>query len=106
MPIYLTRNTGLIWQRPLPSWKLVVPCEATQLVGTLVVVYGLFMAPTGWEMALLVWAYALVSFLVASAIMVAVFRSLTNHPRRQSRHLERRWHGRAERFGVDGAGRM
>ena len=51
----------------MPSWKLVVPCETTQLVGTLVVVYGLFMAPTGWPLALLVWAYALVSFMVASA---------------------------------------
>ena len=24
MTIYLTRNTGWVWQRPLPSWKLVV----------------------------------------------------------------------------------
>jgi len=31
MTIYLTRNKGPIWEWPLPSWKLVVPCEATQL---------------------------------------------------------------------------
>ena len=31
MTIYLTRNTGPIWQRPWPSWKLVVPAEATQV---------------------------------------------------------------------------
>ena len=71
MTIYLTRNKGPIWERPLPSWKLVVPCEATQLLGTLAVVYGWFMAPTGWPLALLVWGYALVSFMVASLVRSA-----------------------------------
>ncbi len=52
MTIYLTRNTGPVWERPWPSWKLVVPAEATQLVGTLAVVYGWFMAPSGWPLAL------------------------------------------------------
>ena len=31
MTIYLTRNRGPIWERPLPSWKLIVPCEGTQI---------------------------------------------------------------------------
>ena len=45
MTIYLTRNKGPVWERPWPSWKLVVPARATQLAGTLAVVYGWFMAP-------------------------------------------------------------
>jgi H+-transporting ATPase len=45
MTIYLTRNRGPIWERPLPSWKLIVPCEGTQIGGTLAVVYGWFVAP-------------------------------------------------------------
>ena len=94
MTIYLTRNTGPIWQRPLPSWKLVVPCETTQLARHAGRRLRLFMAPTGWGLALLVWAYALVSFLIASAIKIAVYRSLTNHPWRQVRH-SRRIEGRA-----------
>ena len=64
MTIYLTRNVGSVWERP---W---VPAEATQVVGTLVVVYGFFMSPTGWPLALLVWAYTLVSFFVASAVKI------------------------------------
>jgi len=74
MTIYLTRNRGAIWERPWPNWRLVVPCEITQLLGTLVVVYGLFMAPTGWRLALFVWAYALTSFLIASAVKVGAYR--------------------------------
>ena len=76
MTIYLTRNRGPIWERPWPSWKLIVPAEATQLLGTLAVVYGVFMAPTGWVLALMVWVYALVSFLVASGIKILTYRVL------------------------------
>jgi len=89
MTIYLTRNTGAVWQRPWPSWKLVVPAEATQLIGTLVVVYGWAMTPTGWQLALLVWAYALASFVLASLIKIATYRLLDHRGARQARHLRR-----------------
>jgi len=89
MTIYLTRNTGPIWERPWPSWKLVVPCEATQVLGTLVVVYGFFMAATGWPLALMTWAYTLVSFFVASAVKIGVYHLITHSSARQARHLAR-----------------
>jgi len=89
MTIYLTRNTGPVWQRPWPSWKLVVPAETTQLVGTLVVVYGFFMAATGWPLALMTWAYTIVSFFVASAVKIGVYWMIAHRPGRQARHLAR-----------------
>ena len=66
-----------------------VPSETTQLFGTLVVVYGWFMAPTGWPLALMVWGYALVSFFVASAIKIGAYRLLDHRAARQARHLPR-----------------
>jgi H+-transporting ATPase len=87
MTIYLTRNKGTIWQRPWPSWKLVVPCEMTQVFGTLVVVYGLFMVPTGWKLALMVWAYALVSFFIASGLKIGTYWLLEHNAGWQARHL-------------------
>ena len=89
MTIYLTRNTGPVWERPWSHWKLVVPCEATQVLGTLVVVYGWFMSPTGWSLALLVWIYALASFFVASAVKIGVYRMIEDRPGRQARRLAR-----------------
>ena len=89
MTIYLTRNKGPIWERPWPSWKLVVPCEAIQLIGTLAVVYGLFMEPTGWRLALLVWAYSLTTFLGASAVKLVTYRLMEHRPLEQARHLAR-----------------
>ena len=76
-------------ERPCPSWKLVVPAELTQLLGTLVVVYGWFMAPAGWPYALLIWVYALVSFFVASTIKIGVYRLLDHRSASQARHLHR-----------------
>ena len=89
MTIYLTRNKGPVWERPWPSWKLVVPAETTQLIGTLVVVYGWFMAPTQWPLALMVWAYTLVSFMVASAIKIGTYHLMEHRPVWQARHLAR-----------------
>ncbi|HVB15723.1 MAG TPA: HAD-IC family P-type ATPase, partial [Stellaceae bacterium] len=89
MTIYLTRNKGAVWERPWPSWLLVVPAETTQLIGTLIVVYGWFMAPTGWSLALMVWGYTLVSFFVASAFKVGTYWLLDHRPARHARHLSR-----------------
>ena len=89
MTIYLTRNKGAIWELPWPSWKLVVPCETTQIVGTLVVVYGLFMAPTGWPLALMVWGYSLASFIIGSALKIGTLWMLDHRAGFQARHLAR-----------------
>jgi len=89
MTIYLTRNKGWVWQRPWPSWKLVVPSELTQLAGTLIVVYGIAMAPIGWALALFVWAYTLVSFFVANAVKVATHGLLDQRMASHARHLRR-----------------
>ena len=89
MTIYLTRNKGWMWQRPWPSWKLVVPSEATQLLGTLLVVYGVAMAPTGWWVAGVVWSYTLVSFFVANAVKVGTYRLIEHMTPARARHLSR-----------------
>jgi len=89
MTIYLTRNKGWVWERPLPSWKLVVPCEVTQLLGTLIVVYGIAMAPIGWRLAFLVWVYTVISFFVANVVKIATYRLLGHLIPSHARHLAR-----------------
>lgn len=89
MTIYLTRLKGPFFKRPWPSWKLILPCEATQLLGTLIVVYGLFMEPTGWRLALMVWGYALAAFVIASLVKIGLERLIAYRGGHQSRHLLR-----------------
>ncbi len=79
MTIYLAR-TGQqhFWERPFPSIALFGTAEITQVFATLIAIYGVFMTPTGWTLALIVWGYALVSFLINDQIKVWLFRKI--HP--------------------------
>jgi len=90
MTIYLTR-TGAepFWRRPLPSAALFWTSELTQLVATLVAVYGVFMKPIGWSLALLVWGYAIAWFLFNDFIKIHAYRLITHGAKRERRHIER-----------------
>jgi H+-transporting ATPase len=46
----------------------------TQIVATLIAVYGLFMTPLGWGWALFVWGYALVWFILNDRVKLLAYR--------------------------------
>ena len=79
MTIYLAR-TGQqhFWERPFPSLALFGTAEITQVAATFIAIYGVFMTPIGWSLALIVWGYALVSFLINDQIKVWLFKKI--HP--------------------------
>jgi len=89
LTIYLTRNAGWFWDRPLPNWRLFFACEATQALGTLAAVYGWFVAPIGWTYALLVWGYALAWFVINNVGKISVYRAIRGESAWMSRHLAR-----------------
>ena len=89
LTIYVTRNQRWFWSRPFPSWKLFLTCEATQLVGTLVAVYGVIVQPIGWTYALAVWAYALAWLPINSLAAIAIRRLLDLKASHHARHLGR-----------------
>ena len=89
LTIYLTRNKGAIWQRPWPSSKLLAATETTQLIGTLAAVYGWFITPIGWRYAGLVWAYALVWFLINSGFKIIAYELFQHRGPGQAAHLAR-----------------
>ena len=73
LTIFLTRTRGPFWSiRPARIlWMAVL---GTQIVATLIAVYGLFMTPLGWGWALFVWGYALVWFLVSDRVKLLAYR--------------------------------
>ena len=89
LTIYLTRNTGAIWDQPWPSWKLIVTTEATQVLGTLAAVYGWFVTPIGWGYALSIWGYALAWFLINSFVKIQFYRLTQNAVEYRRKHLKR-----------------
>jgi H+-transporting ATPase len=48
----------------------------TQIVATLIAVYGLFMTPLGWGWSLMVWGYALAWFLLNDRVKLLAYRIL------------------------------
>jgi len=75
LTIFITRTRGPFWSRK-PAPILLGAVAGTQLVATLITVYGLFMTPIGWGWALVVWVYALAWFLVNDRFKVAFYRLL------------------------------
>jgi len=75
LTIFQTRTRGPFWSIR-PARILWVAVVGTQMVATLIAVYGLFMTPLGWEWALFVWAYALVWFLVTDRVKLVAYRIL------------------------------
>jgi H+-transporting ATPase len=73
LTIFLTRTRGSFWTiRPARIlWAAVL---GTQIVATLIAVYGLFMTPLGWGWALFVWGYALAWFLLNDRVKLLAYR--------------------------------
>ncbi|MCB0729016.1 MAG: plasma-membrane proton-efflux P-type ATPase [Ignavibacteriae bacterium] len=73
LTIFLTRTRGPFWSvRPAKIlWMAVL---STQIIATLIAVYGFFMTPLGWGWAGFVWAYALLWFLVNDRIKLLAYR--------------------------------
>ena len=79
MTIYLTRTGEKpFWTRPFPSPVLLIATETTQIIGTFIAVYGIFMSPIGWQLAIFIWAYAMIFFAINDFVKVYLFRIL-NH---------------------------
>ncbi len=75
--IYLTR-TGEhhFWSRPFPAGKLFWTTEITQVAATLIAIYGVFMKPLGWQLAGLVWAWALGFFIINDFIKIYFYKRM------------------------------
>lgn len=73
LTIFLTRTRGPFWSIR-PARILWIAVLGTQIIATLIAVYGVFMAPLGWKWAGLVWAYALVWALINDRVKLLAYR--------------------------------
>ncbi|MGA2939213.1 MAG: plasma-membrane proton-efflux P-type ATPase [Syntrophobacteraceae bacterium] len=73
LTIFLTRTRGPLWSIR-PARILWVAVLGTQIIATLIAVYGLFMTPLGWGWAGFVWGYALLWFLLNDRVKLLAYR--------------------------------
>ena len=73
LTIFLTRTRGPFWSIR-PARILWVAVLGTQILATVIAVYGVFMTPLGWGWTLFVWGYALAWFLVNDRVKLLAYR--------------------------------
>lgn len=73
LTIFLTRTRGPFWSLR-PAKILWIAVLGTQIIATLIAVYGLFMTPLGWGWAGFVWGYALIWFLLNDRLKLLAYR--------------------------------
>jgi H+-transporting ATPase len=73
LTIFLTRTRGPFWSIR-PARILWIAVLGTQILATLIAVYGVFMTPLGWRWAMFVWGYALAWFLVNDRVKLLAYR--------------------------------
>jgi H+-transporting ATPase len=77
LTVFVARTKGPFWSVK-PAKPLLLAVIVTQLVATLITVYGILLPAMGWGLALLVWGYALALFVITDFAKVRLYR-LLNH---------------------------
>jgi len=73
LTIFQTRTRGPWWSTR-PAWILLAAVCGTQVVATLIAVYGVgLVTPLGWKYAGIVWAYAFTWFLVTDPMKLLAY---------------------------------
>jgi H+-transporting ATPase len=83
LTIFLTRTRGPFWSIR-PAKILLFAVLGTQVIATLIAVYGLFMTPIGWGWAMFVWGYAIVWFLFNDRVKILAYKILDRKKTAQS----------------------
>ncbi len=77
LALLMARTKGHFWSIR-PAKPLLLAVILTQLAATLITVYGILLPAMGWELAGIVWAYAIVCFFIIDLLKVR-FYGLLDH---------------------------
>jgi H+-transporting ATPase len=73
LTLLVARTRGPFWSVK-PALPLISAIIGTQLVATLITVYGFLLPAMGWGLALFVWSYALVWFLLTDVLKTLFYK--------------------------------
>jgi len=87
MTLFVARTRGPFWSVK-PSRPLFLAIVCTQLIATLIVVYGIILPPIGWKLAIFVWGYAAAWFAFNDLVKLGAYK-MFDRGLLGKRHLER-----------------
>ncbi|MCD1294368.1 plasma-membrane proton-efflux P-type ATPase [Methanocella sp. CWC-04] len=73
--LFVARTKGPFWS-VLPSPILFLTVVLTQLIATIITVYGILLPAMGWKLALFVWGYSIIWFLMTDILKLLIYRVL------------------------------
>jgi H+-transporting ATPase len=73
--LFVARTKGPFWS-VRPAKPLLLAVVLTQLTATILTVYGILLPAMGWDLALFVWGYAFLAFLIQDFLKVQVYKVL------------------------------
>jgi H+-transporting ATPase len=75
LTVFVARTKGHFWSIK-PASQLFLAVVLTQLTATLITVYGILLPAMGWGLALFVWGYAFLLFLITDSLKVYFYKVL------------------------------
>jgi H+-transporting ATPase len=75
LTVFVARTKKSFWSIR-PSKQLFLAVVVTQIIATIITVYGILLPAMGWGLALFVWAYALAAFIITDFLKVYVYKLL------------------------------
>ena len=80
LTIFVTRSKDFFWSSPRPSGLLFWSTVLTKVLATLIVVYGFnIVSGIGWNLAIFIWVYALIAFVITDFIKVFAYKFLDQY---------------------------
>jgi len=76
LTVLMARTRGHFWEIR-PANQLLIAIISTQLIATLITVYGILLPAMGWFLAGIIWAEALTAFFIIDAIKVRFYKLLS-----------------------------
>jgi H+-transporting ATPase len=75
LTVFVARTRSHFWSVK-PAKPLFLAVVLTQLTATIITVYGILLPAMGWELAFLVWGYALAAFVITDFVKVYFYKKL------------------------------
>lgn len=104
LTIYLTRNTGLVWMKPLPETRFMLATMFSIVVGTLASVYGLWskdFVGVGWVYVGWAWLYILICFFILMFIKAGIYKLMGHKRTYHVSYLEKQVHKHMHQVGLE-----
>jgi H+-transporting ATPase len=86
--LFVTRTKKAFWQKPFPSWQLLLAIVSTQVVAVAMCGFGWLVPPLSWDQIGYVWGYVIVWMFIQDYFKLGLYALLENRAAHKRRFLD------------------